>query len=150
MGLQMSTVKKEMVGWPSAVSDDLVQSVNQKICEWWHLTTFMFISSNVTHCSLRDYPHVSHFWNIMLYNPGTVNWHFGGIYYLSFQCRCTTEDGYHMFLRNLSRILSRIFQKKELFTATVRTSNRTYIINILRALDFLITVLLLTALKYKC
>jgi hypothetical protein len=36
MGEQMFTMKSEVVSWPSVVSDDLVQSVDQKICERWH------------------------------------------------------------------------------------------------------------------
>jgi hypothetical protein len=34
----MFTIKNKVVSWPSAVSDDLVQSVHQKICERWHFT----------------------------------------------------------------------------------------------------------------
>jgi hypothetical protein len=34
----MFTVKSEVVGQPSVVSDDLVQSVDQKICERQHFT----------------------------------------------------------------------------------------------------------------
>jgi hypothetical protein len=29
----MFTMKSEVVGWPSVVSDDLVQSVDERICE---------------------------------------------------------------------------------------------------------------------
>jgi bifunctional pyridoxal-dependent enzyme with beta-cystathionase and maltose regulon repressor activities len=31
-------MKNEMFGWPSVVSDELVQSVDQKNCERWHFT----------------------------------------------------------------------------------------------------------------
>jgi hypothetical protein len=37
-GEQMFTMKSELVGWPSVVCDDLVQSVDQKICERRPLT----------------------------------------------------------------------------------------------------------------
>jgi hypothetical protein len=33
MGEQMFTMKSEVVGRPSVVSDDLIQNVDQKICE---------------------------------------------------------------------------------------------------------------------
>jgi hypothetical protein len=33
MGEQMFTMKSEVVGWSSVVSGDLVQSVDQKLCE---------------------------------------------------------------------------------------------------------------------
>jgi hypothetical protein len=36
---------------PSVVSDDLVQSVDQKICERWHFTISEF---------LREFPQISH------------------------------------------------------------------------------------------
>jgi hypothetical protein len=38
MGKQMFAMKSKVVGWPSAVTDDLVQSVDQKICERWCFT----------------------------------------------------------------------------------------------------------------
>jgi hypothetical protein len=38
MGEQMLMIKSEVVGRPSVVSDDLVQSVDQKICERWCFT----------------------------------------------------------------------------------------------------------------
>jgi hypothetical protein len=34
MGKQMFAMKSEVVGRPSVLSDDLVQIVDQKICEW--------------------------------------------------------------------------------------------------------------------
>jgi hypothetical protein len=34
----MFNTKSEVVGRPSVVSDDLVQSVDQNICERWHFT----------------------------------------------------------------------------------------------------------------
>jgi hypothetical protein len=34
----MSTVKSEVVGWTSVMSDDLVESVDQNICERWCFT----------------------------------------------------------------------------------------------------------------
>jgi hypothetical protein len=38
MGKQMSTMKREVAGWSSVVSDDLVQTVDQNICERRHNT----------------------------------------------------------------------------------------------------------------
>jgi hypothetical protein len=38
MGKQMFTMKSEVVSWLSVVSIDLVQSVDQKICERRHFT----------------------------------------------------------------------------------------------------------------
>jgi hypothetical protein len=38
VGEQMFTIKSEVVNWPSVMSDHLVQSVDQKICERRHLT----------------------------------------------------------------------------------------------------------------
>jgi hypothetical protein len=38
MGKQMCTMKSEVVGRPSVVSDDLVQSIDEKICERRRLT----------------------------------------------------------------------------------------------------------------
>jgi hypothetical protein len=38
MGKQMFMMKREVVCWPSVVSNDLVQSVEQKIGERWHIT----------------------------------------------------------------------------------------------------------------
>jgi hypothetical protein len=38
MGEQMFTMKRKVVGQPSILSDDLVQSVWRKICERWHFT----------------------------------------------------------------------------------------------------------------
>jgi hypothetical protein len=38
MGKQMCTMKSEVVGRLSVVSDDLVQTADQKICERWRFT----------------------------------------------------------------------------------------------------------------
>jgi hypothetical protein len=38
MGGQTNVHDEEQSGWPSVVSDDLVQSVGQQICERWRLT----------------------------------------------------------------------------------------------------------------
>jgi hypothetical protein len=38
MGERMFMIKSKVVGRPSVVSDDLVQSVDQKICEKWQFT----------------------------------------------------------------------------------------------------------------
>jgi hypothetical protein len=35
---RMFTMKREMVGRPSVVSDDLVQNVDQEVCERQHFT----------------------------------------------------------------------------------------------------------------
>jgi hypothetical protein len=56
MGEQMYTMKSELVGQTSVVSDDLIQSFKQKICERQHFTISEllceFISTNVAHSSL--------------------------------------------------------------------------------------------------
>jgi hypothetical protein len=48
---------EEQSGQPSVMNDDLVHSVNQKICErrFHNFKNFMWISTNFTHCSLQDY-----------------------------------------------------------------------------------------------
>jgi hypothetical protein len=47
---------EERSGRSSVVTDGLVQNIDQKICERWRFTiTLMLISTNFTHCSLRDY-----------------------------------------------------------------------------------------------
>jgi hypothetical protein len=51
MGEQMFTMKSEVVRRPSAVSDDLVQSVDQKICERRCFTTSEL---------LCEFPQISH------------------------------------------------------------------------------------------
>jgi hypothetical protein len=38
MGRQRNVHNEEQSGRPTVVSDDLVQSVDQKICEIWHFT----------------------------------------------------------------------------------------------------------------
>jgi hypothetical protein len=38
MGEQMFKMKSEVVGGPYVVSEDLVQSVDHKICERWRFT----------------------------------------------------------------------------------------------------------------
>jgi hypothetical protein len=42
MGEQMFSMKSEVVGWPSVVSDDLVQSVDQNVCERQRFTISEF------------------------------------------------------------------------------------------------------------
>jgi hypothetical protein len=54
----MFMMKSEMVSQPSVVSNDLVQSVGPK--NFWetalhNFRTFVWISTNFTHCSLWDY-----------------------------------------------------------------------------------------------
>jgi oligoribonuclease (3'-5' exoribonuclease) len=48
----MFTMKSEMVDWPSLVSDDLVQSVDQKICERRRFT-ILELSCQLPHISSR-------------------------------------------------------------------------------------------------
>jgi hypothetical protein len=58
--IQMLMMKSEVVGQPSVVSDDLVQSVDKTICERHH-----FSISGL----LRQFPQISH---IVLYEIITV------------------------------------------------------------------------------
>jgi hypothetical protein len=49
-------VHEEQSGQTSVMSDDLVHSVDQKICGQFHnFRNFTCISTSFTHCSLRDY-----------------------------------------------------------------------------------------------
>jgi hypothetical protein len=53
----MFTMKIEVVGRPSVMSDDLVRSVDQKICERRRFTisdTIVRISTNFTHYSISQ------------------------------------------------------------------------------------------------
>jgi hypothetical protein len=50
MGKQMLTMKNEMVGPPFLESDDLVQSVDQNMCERWR-STISELSCEFTHIS---------------------------------------------------------------------------------------------------
>jgi hypothetical protein len=56
MGDQMFTMKSEVVGWPSVVSADLIQSVNQKICERWGFTISELLCKfpQISHTVLYD------------------------------------------------------------------------------------------------
>jgi hypothetical protein len=42
MGEHMFRMKSEVVGWPSGMSDELVQSVDRKICKRWPYTISEF------------------------------------------------------------------------------------------------------------
>jgi hypothetical protein len=47
----MFATKSEVVSWPSVLSDDLVQSMDQKICEQWHFTNSELL------CEFSQIPH---------------------------------------------------------------------------------------------
>jgi hypothetical protein len=48
---------EERSDWPSVVGDDLIQSVNQKMCESWRVQSRNFHVNFLRfhHCSLQDY-----------------------------------------------------------------------------------------------
>jgi hypothetical protein len=62
MGEQMFMMKSEVVGWSSVVSDDLVQSVYQKICAIRLFT--------ISELSCDEFPPISH---TLLYEIITIS-----------------------------------------------------------------------------